>query len=145
MSPFTPPNLPSSVAMILDGGTQVWDVPTFRHENASSTDQEARHWYTTPELDDEQHTITVTDFPPHFSLDYVTVFTARESTSIDELVIVDDTKSINYTGHWLHNFQRPVVSLPFSEDRLSLEPYMGAAIDGFSMWGVQTAATYNFN
>ncbi|KAG6874633.1 hypothetical protein C0993_012791 [Termitomyces sp. T159_Od127] len=148
VSPFDPPNLLSNITISLDNEELSADVASLIEERNESRLQTTAKLLRAVAMDGF-HLMSVTNFPPHYSLDYITVFKSRNA--FGELIIQDDDDhSIDYTGQWVSgpsDFDISHFPLPSSGnyDHILSHPYSATTHRVQSITpSVKTSATYHF-
>lgn len=149
MSPFDPPNLPSYVTISLDKEEWSSNAPSSFGEWRRRPLQVLKRLFSAS-VADGYHTISVTNFPPQYSLDYITILKPHESFWNTDVVIQDDAGGvIEYTGQWdyrpANESSGSVYPLPSSEEYVFSEPHLGTIHRAVSVTPlVKTSAIYNF-
>ncbi|KAG6844183.1 hypothetical protein H0H87_009084 [Tephrocybe sp. NHM501043] len=138
-------NLPPSSTVTIDG-TQTFEVPVQSVDIQNPSLLVEKHWFSTPILSDSTHTVSATDFPRNFSLDYALVTPGRQTPIADELLVVDDDSTLlTYSNTWYRNTSTYLVPLPPGQGQLSLVPLNGVTHHASTIFSlVDTFVKFNF-
>ncbi|KAG6914969.1 hypothetical protein DXG01_014168 [Tephrocybe rancida] len=119
-------DVPSSSTVNIDN-EQSWEVPIDRGDNATLLVEQ--QWFSTPVLNDTTHTVSVTNFPRNFSLDYALVTTGGQTPLDGEILIVNDNDPlIVYSGFWLSDTSSLLISVPGPVSLLDFVPVGGTTV-----------------
>ncbi|KAG6839348.1 hypothetical protein C0991_003419, partial [Blastosporella zonata] len=135
-------DIPTSSTVNIDG-SQSWDVSIDREDNATLLVE--RQWFTTPVLPDATHTVSITNFPRNFSLNYALVRPGSNTPLDGELLIVDDEDpAIGYMGTWDQNTGTIVIPVAGPINLLEFLPVNGATRSALSIIDTLQVAEFNF-
>ncbi|KAG6908014.1 hypothetical protein DXG01_006481 [Tephrocybe rancida] len=119
-------DVPSSSTVNIDN-EQSWDVPINRGNNATLLVEQ--QWFSTPVLSDRTHTVSITNFPRNFLLDYALVTPGSQTPLDGEILIVNDNDPlIVYSGLWVSDTSSLLIPVPGPVSLLNFVPVGGTTV-----------------
>ncbi|KAH0584722.1 hypothetical protein H2248_007995 [Termitomyces sp. 'cryptogamus'] len=124
-----------------------FNVPIETNPNLDPNVLVEQRWWASNNLTDAMHTLSVTNFPGNFSLDYAIVSTGSKIATAEEWMTIDndDIDIIKYSAAWSPpNQTLYTVPLSSSQEQLILQPVDGITRHVLVVSSVPVFAKFNF-